>query len=759
MEPALLELYAEGAPGDEVAVIIRLADPFQAPRGVRIITQQGDIATCRLPRGEIPAIRGHVSSMKAPRLYSPTPSLEETEDDEAESDPSPGPSDERRPQAGLPTGEGVVVAHIDWGLDVCHPDFRHPDGRTRILALWDQGCAADPLRPNRYGYGVIHDAGAIDRALLTADPYGTLGYHPAASDAGQGSHGSHTMGISAGNGRSGGPVGMAPGASIVFVHLSTATAEGQALLGDSVAFLEALDFIAQVAGERPLVINASIGRQCGEHDGKTLTERGMDAFLLAAPGRAIVQSTGNYFDRAAHATGVLRPGQERTLRLEVAEGGMLPTEVDIWYPGVDRLGLRLRGPPGVSEVTATPDVRVLVMADGREVGRLYQRIGDPNNGDNEITLFLSPSAPAGQWEITLSGADVADGRFHAWVERTAAAARHRSRFHPDDVDTTTTLGTICNGLRTLAVGAYDAHQAERPLARFSSCGPTREGRWKPDLVAPGVRVLSARSHPRAIDGDAPLQVRMSGSSMSSPHAAGCVAVMFAAAGRPLAIDETRRLLLATADPPPADADLIERLRLGSGYLNMAAAVEAARQAGGRDRPRAETQPDDATPEAVAVEAVDREPTAMEGEMSGSAEQVESEMSGSPEQVPAEAVPAMTESIPAEGAADVGGAVELADSSGVETVSVIAGEAEQAAENAFGADAAEADPFARVTWERDPEDELAEQEGGESYAGEDVGKARPPSGSPTHQPGPELPFQFQIPLTGGPASASLPAGCR
>jgi subtilisin family serine protease/peptidoglycan hydrolase-like protein with peptidoglycan-binding domain len=578
MDPALEELYAEGGLDDEVAVILRLADPAAVPAGVRVIAQFGVIVTCRLPRGDIPRVReaGAVRSMKRARLYGPTLDAMGGELDEAVLDARP--SDRRRPDGGLPTGRGVVVAHIDWGVDFAHPDFRNDDGTTRLLALWDQSSAVDPRRPNRYGYGRIHLAGDIDGALAANDPYAALGYDPANSDSGAGSHGCHTLGISAGNGRSGGPLGLAPQADLVFVHLSTATAEGPTLLGDSVALLEAFDFIACIAGTRPFVVNCSLGRHAGQHDGKTLTEQGIDAFLLAAPGRAICWSCGNYFDRSIHACGQLRPGERRTLRLVTDVADRTPNEVDLWYPGVDRFGLKLRGPRGVAPVAVAPGERATVMHGGREIGRVYHRIGDPNNGDNQVSLFLYQSAPPGEWEITLDGDDVADGRYHAWVERDAACRNCQASFAPQDSDPRSTTGTICNGLWTLAVGAYDAHQDDRPLTAFSSCGPTRDGRERPHLVAPGKLVLSARSRPRLAAMDPPLLTRMSGTSMAAPHVTGTIALMFEAAGRPLGIEETRRLLLtATDDPPPADS--LDRLRWGGGYLNTAAAVAAARESG------------------------------------------------------------------------------------------------------------------------------------------------------------------------------------
>ena len=587
MEPALLELYAEGSPDDEVAVIIRLTDSTDLPQGVRVITQFDRIITVRLLRRLIPRVRREVASMKRPRLYvhdgcgcgsgqgSPaTPKVNVSRPDPGEEavDFDILPSDLRRPSGDLPTGQGVVIAHIDWGVDILHPEFRHPNGRTRLLAFWDQSSAMNPQQPNRYGYGRIYDAADIDQALASPDPYTVIDYNP-----GTASHGAHTLSISSGNGASGGPVGLAPEADLIFVHLSTYTAEGPALLGDSVALLEAFDFILRVAGARPVVVNTSLGRQCGQHDGRTLTERGMDAFLLAAPGRAIVQSCGNYYNKEIHAQGVLRPGQNRMLRFVTDQANRAPNEVDLWYPGTDRFGVRLRGPGDTPETSVQPGGSAPVMSNGKQVGTMYHRLCDPNNRDNELTVFLYPTAPAGEWVLILTGEDVADGRFHAWLERDATCPGCQAHFVPGASNPTRTIGTIANGLRTIAVGAYDAHQDEHPLAPFSSSGPTRDGRIKPDLVAPGGRILAGRSRARGAAADAPLLTRMSGTSMAAPHVTGTVALMFAAAGRPLYIEETRRLLLTSTDAAP-ESEAAARLRFGSGYLNTEAAVAAAAKA-------------------------------------------------------------------------------------------------------------------------------------------------------------------------------------
>ena len=593
MDPNLLRLLEEGNDEDEVAAVVRFGQTGVVPEGVRIVTRFGDIATVRLRRGAIPDVRAsaEIVSMKPPTPLIPEPEIAPPVPPE-DLPESFAWVDDRRPRSESATGRGVVVGVIDFGCDFAHPDFRHPDGRTRLLALWDQSARPASGASNRYGYGVIHNAEAINHALETDDPYAALGYHPAASDPEQeGAHGTHVAGIAAGNGRAGGPVGVAPEADLVFVqHSSRFIRKGMHRLGDSVTLLEAVDFIAQTAGERPWVINISMGSHGGQHDGSTLVEQGLDAALRVAPGRAASQSGGNYYQQRCHTSGRLRKGEERTFTWEIDEADVTANELEVWYSGRDIFVVELRSPDGALLGRAALGERIPLTLGGREIGNIYHRQYEPNNFDNHIDIFLYPGAPPGDWRVTLIAQDVVDGRFHAWIERDAICQGCQSRFPPEDAVPSTTTGAIANGFRTISVGAYDPHSPDQRVAPFSSCGPTRDDRLKPDLVAPGVNILAARSAPWDGHDETSLLTRMSGTSMASPHVAGALALMFEVAPRPLRIEETHNLLMASTRKVSASQEMASRI--GSGYLNLDEAIKTVRQSVGtqlqQERPDEET---------------------------------------------------------------------------------------------------------------------------------------------------------------------------
>ena len=573
MDPRLVRLIENGGNDDQVAAIVRLSPGQYAPARIRIVSQFGDIATVRVRRGDIPRVHDStaVVSMKPPSPLLQEPSVSRRCGILPESY-----RDIRRPRGQQATGQGIVVGFIDWGFDFAHPDFCNQDGSTRLLALWDQSLAPGPASPAPYGYGAAYTPAEINAALRTPDPYATLNYNPADSDIdGGGTHGTHVGGIAVGNGRAGGPSGIAPNADIVFVQLTTLD-QNDPDLADSASVLEAIDFIRHIAGSRPWVVNLSMG-QCGDqHDGTTLLEQGLDTALAEAPGCAIAQSAGNYFHSHLHSSGRLRTGQRRDLSWRIPNDGDT-NELEVWYPGRDVLTVTLCAPDGRLAGRAALGERVHVQLGGQDYGELHHRRRDPNNLDNHVVLWLNPGAPCGDWKLILDGSDVVDGAYHLWIQRSDDDNGGQPSFESQDANPYFTTNSICNGRRTVVVGAYDPGSTNRDVASFSSAGPTRDGRPKPDLLAPGVDVLSARSTPAGAPPGSGGLVRMTGTSMAAPHVAGTIALMFEAAPRPLRNEETRSLLMASVQP--AQWAVHDVIRYGSGYLDVNAAVEAARGVG------------------------------------------------------------------------------------------------------------------------------------------------------------------------------------
>jgi hypothetical protein len=117
---------------------------------------------------------------------------------------------------------------------------------------------------------------------------------------------------------------------------------------------------------------------------------------------------------------------------------------------------------------------------------------------------------------------------------------------PFDANLDLSMSDPANLEEAIAVGS--THRV-RPhtygVSYFSSRGPTADGRQKPDLVAPGERILSCRhdfNKKGTVEDD--LYLRMSGTSMAAPHVSGLLAAFLSAkpefVGQP---DKVKRILL------------------------------------------------------------------------------------------------------------------------------------------------------------------------------------------------------------------------
>lgn len=573
-ERGIRELSTASTDQDEVAVIAKVTDAtaWEMRSEVRVGATLGDpapdgtvIVTGRIPIARIAQIRQlpFLKSLKAAQILQPTLNASTLE--------TGGRPDLLPPGALADGGRGVVVGIIDYGGDFAHRNFRDAGGATRLEAIWHQSGPSTTESP--FGYGRQIPADEINAALQAANPYDALGYGPLPDTPfSVGSHGTHVMDIAAGNGRGSGVQGFAPNATLVFVDISHADLPFQgpdvvgSTFGDSTRLLEALKYIFDRAGNRPCVVNISLGTNGGPHDGTTLVEDGIDRLARQASNRAVVIAASNAFDDGIHAAGQVTQDGLSDLVWEIPVGDSSHNELEVWYSGADRFVVELIAPDGRSLGRVDPGQHGSVVSNNLVVAFVANRLSDPNNGDNVIGVFLEKTLPPGSWTIRLHGQTVSDGRYHAWIERDNLSP---SRFAPPH-DNSLTIGSISCGRESIVVGSYDGHKDSRPISFFSSAGPTRDGRQKPELSGPGHEVFAA--HSRTLTG----VTRKSGTSMASPAVAGIVALMMAEArgrGVSLSIEQIRQILVSQAkrDPPAGNQWHAQH---GFGRVSASESVEA-----------------------------------------------------------------------------------------------------------------------------------------------------------------------------------------
>ena len=464
----------------------------------------------------------------------------------------------------LLTGEGVIVGIIDDGCAFAHHNFievMRVKGalvyKTRVLHLWDQSVAATPAEvlsgwSNAQSYGREIDDGAINRAIavhiksgrMDEDAiYADLNYQVGTSGD-LSSHGTHVMDIAAGNGKSlMGFEGIAPKADIVFVQLPPLNIENPGPALDK-HIVDALLYIFDKAGTKPVVVNISYGGYSGPHDGTSDWESAIDS-MLTVDNRAVVVSAGNGFEADAHARGMIRSGQQRSLGWIVKPVDPTYNDVEIWYDGAATLTVSLTEPDTgnvYGPYALGANVDIVQPVDGRIIGHVGHSQPLGGSGDSTVLVALRPTsdefnsgdfaAPrSGVWSVSLKNTGTVAGHFNAWIKRDdigrLGGRRQQSRFVPADAEPRSTIGDFATGKYTIAVGAYNTGTQE--VARYSACGPTRASqsvvsRKKPDICAPaeedvaGEGVLSASS----------LQAqptRLSGTSASAPHVTGLVALI------------------------------------------------------------------------------------------------------------------------------------------------------------------------------------------------------------------------------------------
>ena len=449
---------------------------------------------------------------------------------------------------GLPQnyrGTGVVVGIIDTGMDFNHRAFFDSSGNNRIKAVYmpnateaNGGTAPQVGSTTLPGY---HYTTASQIAALTTD------------DTSE-SHGTHTSSC-AGGSQVGNYAGMAPDCDLVLCGL------GENLSQTTIA--NSAKYIANYAKTqgKPCVISISLGSNTGPHDGSSYICRAYDQ-VANQYGAVILLSSGNEADATGYAKKTLSSETDAFVIMhESTTGGANvggssyygTAIMDIWGRTNDQLKLKVL-------VVNRSNGTIVYTSDEITGSTTLNNFGSYFNSSSTVDISFSSSnnrkniyihptmtgAKSSNYRLTYMVTSAAGNTIDAWCD-----GGHASRIASTGNISGYTLtkgqadGTMSDdicGSKTISVGAmasrssYNSPYSINDVAYFSSYGTDVKGIDHPFITAPGHYVISAlngydsynsqygTSYSVSYNGRTHKWGEMSGTSMSTPIAAGVVAL-------------------------------------------------------------------------------------------------------------------------------------------------------------------------------------------------------------------------------------------
>lgn len=392
-------------------------------------------------------------------------------------------------------GEGVIIGIADSGIDYTNRVFLNADGTTRILKLWDQVT------------NTVFSEEQINEALSSANPYDIVNSRDVSG------HGTHVAGIAAGNyaENRNENLGIATRSKLIIVKMAEPSSDS---FPKTTQLMEAVDFIVKQANEygMPFVMNISFGNTYGAHDGTSLISTYFDS-MIDGNRTAMVIGSGNEGDSAGHVGDFVT--EEKDIELQVSDY-QRAFGIQLWKNFVDIWGIRITAPSGASTPIVNKDGFIFsYILDNTAVKILYGT-PKPYSKYQEIYISLIPNnryVVKGIWTITIIPEKTVNGRYDLWLP-TSSSINVNTRFLSPNPFITLTVPSATR--KAITVGAYNSNNDT--IATFSGRGFTREdNQIKPDIVAPGVDILSASN-----TGGTTIR---SGTSMATPFVTGSVALM------------------------------------------------------------------------------------------------------------------------------------------------------------------------------------------------------------------------------------------
>jgi len=460
------------------------------------------------------------------------------------------------------TGKDVLLGIIDSGFDLTHPMFLDAEGKPRIAGL------------------LVQNPDSTQKEFSEADVSAAIasGADPCSDPQG---HGTHVASIA------GGSLhrrfeGIAPGARFLLVKTNFLDTD------------RATHWVFQKAKNRPCVINMSLGHHFGAHDGTDVEERLHGA--LTGPGKLIVISAGNERNDSIHIGGLFYSTESQTVAFDIlrpADSSDRPAAVlTLWYDERDNFDIRLISTTG--GVYKVPNIgsEHQFASSALVVDLLRQKY--PHNGLIQAQLQVRfsredvPNRRLRGWRLAITCKKAVIGRIDGWFNNSGFAT---FQGHPM-VETARTVGLPATGRSCIAVASHISKDAWKSdlsdetdiravvgrSSPFSSLGPSRDGRRKPDISAPGQYITAALANlselasldERVLKDDR--LVTIEGTSMAAPIVTGVIALLLQKKPK-LKLDDAVRAITASArrDAQTSAADWTPTY--GAGKIDIKSALE------------------------------------------------------------------------------------------------------------------------------------------------------------------------------------------
>lgn len=393
------------------------------------------------------------------------------------------------------SGNGVIIAIVDTGIDICHPEFE-----DRIIYYYDATTGEEfdinKIRELRRKGECIKDFSG---------------------------HGTSVAGIAAGK-----TTGIAPKSEIIAVKVVS----NDGYIRDT-DLIRGIEYVVNKKKQlnKPVVLNISLSNNFGPADGTGLLDKYIDS--ISNNGLIPVVAVGNSGDKPVRA--IINPSTSSQLRIRLSQ----QVPIEVWYDNGSKYKVEIcdyNNNCAVSTQTSFSNTNLpcVYSAEHKDYplnNRKFVSIEHNCSGNFNLKISLIDGSP--------SKVDIFAGFFpeNAVFDYNIPDGKNGYFY---------TVGQPATGNKIISVGALTsravnygslAYKMLGDLAPFSSRGPTTDGRIKPDIVAGGYVVYTTE-----IGGGYTYEY---GTSFATPAVSGIVALMLQDKYN-LNVDEVKQALCGNA---------------------------------------------------------------------------------------------------------------------------------------------------------------------------------------------------------------------